>query len=545
MDKNKSILHSTTGKKVGPPVPPRPSSIAVQKALEKTRNQSTFLQNYRQISSPFLQGSTVIVDSSRASVEHVSHQSQKINNSSCEYKYFDCEIDESSSDFNATTQKNGNNARNCGSLSNRVVATKSDVTSRNKIIDKHSFNSKAQIKVSTVLVNASASASSSSVDNFHQQSSYAKSSMQNKNFQSADVSVKSRNDELKEKLLDEILSQSNTVETSTKQVKYNGSNLKRSSSFDVLNELFGDKTKSDKKVIFHEMLISELSEMRKESNPRLSSAKSSPDISSEGNLNVFELDEKKFNTFVSLDDSGVEDEGKMDDCSSSGVGDSWDSSKETENCIIMSLPGLPPLPKSLSGIELTQEQLQIQQHQTNQLNNYHNELQKQQQQSSQLNSFDSQRSLTSSSSSSITRKSNLTLDNQLAILRREMYGLRQLDLSLLSQLWALNESIQEFRTMLEENENLSPHSPSPSNSDLNSLASDDEEGVNEDNNNNLTINGNAPAVATNKASKKQENDFIEDMHQKLEKQIQRMRIAPPAPPNRKPAKSSQSPSRPV
>lgn len=84
----------------------------------------------------------------------------------------------------------------------------------------------------------------------------------------------------------------------------------------------------------------------------------------------------------------------------------------------MSLPGLPPLPKSLSGVELTQQQLQ---QQINQSNNYHHAIQQQQ---SQLNSFDSQRSLTSSSSSSISRKTNSSLDNQLAILRREMvsYG---------------------------------------------------------------------------------------------------------------------------
>lgn len=88
--------------------------------------------------------------------------------------------------------------------------------------------------------------------------------------------------------------------------------------------------------------------------------------------------------------------------------------------INMSLPGLPPLPKSLSGIELTQQQIQIQQQQMNQANNYHSALQVQQQQQNQLNSFDSQRSLTSSSSSSISRKTNSTLDNQLAILRREM-----------------------------------------------------------------------------------------------------------------------------
>nr|CAD7203522.1 unnamed protein product [Timema douglasi] len=43
------------------------------------------------------------------------------------------------------------------------------------------------------------------------------------------------------------------------------------------------------------------------------------------------------------------------------------------------------------------------------------------------------------------------------------FGLRQLDLSLLSQLWSLNQSIQEFRQLLQDQEDnaaLSPPSPS-------------------------------------------------------------------------------------
>lgn len=52
------------------------------------------------------------------------------------------------------------------------------------------------------------------------------------------------------------------------------------------------------------------------------------------------------------------------------------------------------------------------------------------------------------SSVSITRRQT-NLDTKLAILRKEMYGLRQLDLSLLSQLWSLNEAIQEFRALQE------------------------------------------------------------------------------------------------
>lgn len=42
------------------------------------------------------------------------------------------------------------------------------------------------------------------------------------------------------------------------------------------------------------------------------------------------------------------------------------------------------------------------------------------------------------------------LDTQLALLRKEMVGLRQLDMSLLCQLWSLNESIQEYKQLLQD-----------------------------------------------------------------------------------------------
>lgn len=83
------------------------------------------------------------------------------------------------------------------------------------------------------------------------------------------------------------------------------------------------------------------------------------------------------------------------------------------------------------------------------------------------------------------------------------YGLRQLDLSLLSQLWALNESIQEFRSILQEQETLSPPSPTPSNSDANSSSEDEDDSP-------------------------------------MESAMQRMRVAPPPPPP-----SRSAPSRPV
>ncbi|XP_039222240.1 leucine repeat adapter protein 25 [Crotalus tigris] len=42
------------------------------------------------------------------------------------------------------------------------------------------------------------------------------------------------------------------------------------------------------------------------------------------------------------------------------------------------------------------------------------------------------------------------LDAALAVLRKEMVGLRQLDMSLLCQLWSLYESIQEFKSLFQD-----------------------------------------------------------------------------------------------
>jgi hypothetical protein len=330
MDKIKSILASAAGRKVGPPVPPRPTQAAVQKALEKTRHQSPILS---QITSPIVHGRTIIYSSSpNSNNEHVDRQPHSSNNVRCETKCFDTEIDDSSTGFAAKLVQNGNSARVDANEVMKVGCESSPVILHHKS-PVPSPRSKTPplvtvAKVSTVLVNAPMSTEAN-----YQQSSYANLLRRNQNFPADGETVKYRtiDDELKEKLLNEMMNRADLVEASNKHVKFNGSNLKRSTSFDMLNESLGERA-NDKKVIFHEMLISELSEMRRVSNPRLSSAKSSPDISANGNFNIFDLNEKKsFNTFVSLEDSGVEDEGKTDDCSSSGVGDSWDSCKEMEN----------------------------------------------------------------------------------------------------------------------------------------------------------------------------------------------------------------------
>ncbi|XP_051862406.1 putative uncharacterized protein DDB_G0289963 isoform X3 [Drosophila albomicans] len=134
-----------------------------------------------------------------------------------------------------------------------------------------------------------------------------------------------------------------------------------------------------------------------------------------------------------------------------------------------------------------------------------------------------------------------TLDAQIATLRKEMYGLRQLDLSLLSQLWALNDSIQEFRTMIEEQDDEEDdeegeldeqgnrrHSPTPSSYD--SVSS--EGGAEAD----LVMQakakrlGTIPKVITTQPKlplqqQQQQQQLKLDM-----KPVPRMRSAPPPPP---------------
>lgn len=202
--------------------------------------------------------------------------------------------------------------------------------------------------------------------------------------------TRSCDNELKEKLFSEMFINSlnrgdnnnggsggRVNEANNNYVKYSDIQnkfMKRSTSCDFLNErpdhdemLHGtingnlkcktmDDKLSEKKVAFHEMLISELTEMRKDGkklnrdesksigslNTRPSYTKSSPDISPNGtrrsrirNSDVIEVDDtgKQIlysSCFISLEDSGLEDEEKLDDCSS-GVGDSWDSCKEVED----------------------------------------------------------------------------------------------------------------------------------------------------------------------------------------------------------------------
>lgn len=306
MEKLRSIL-SPSSRKVGPPVPPRPPKTVVQKALEQTRNQSP---NFPQDAVPIAKGRTVI------------YTSTDNNNSQQHHKCFDTK----SNDSSATGLK-VNVATQNAVLPARVAAP----TNKESTPVMRYKSPVPRPRLKTPPLPPSSPRSPQSPPLLPPIANFRQNIKQN------------RDDELKEKLLNEIFS-GRLVEASNVHLRYNGGNLKRSSSCDVLNDRNSivemtppqEKLQRDRKVAFHEILISELSEMRRE-NHRLSAAKSCSDLSPSGHkpvLNIIDIgrDISSTNTYlISLEDSGVEDEEKPDDCSSSGVGDSWDSCKEMHN----------------------------------------------------------------------------------------------------------------------------------------------------------------------------------------------------------------------
>ncbi|XP_041988534.1 leucine repeat adapter protein 25-like isoform X2 [Aricia agestis] len=91
----------------------------------------------------------------------------------------------------------------------------------------------------------------------------------------------------------------------------------------------------------------------------------------------------------------------------------------------MSLQGLPPLPKSLSGFA------------------------------------DAEPEPEPEPEAAVEEHPPTDLDSQLVYLKKEMASLRQLDLSLLSELWTLSETMASWRRQLERGPRLRPAPPPP------------------------------------------------------------------------------------
>ncbi|XP_051972186.1 leucine repeat adapter protein 25 [Xyrauchen texanus] len=100
---------------------------------------------------------------------------------------------------------------------------------------------------------------------------------------------------------------------------------------------------------------------------------------------------------------------------------------------VCSIEGLPPLPKGLSGI-------------LNSSGGSWRDIEKVYSKRTRIQA-DISKSIVSDT---FGRRKPASLDAALAMLRKEMVGLRQLDMSLLCQLWSLYESIQEYKGAFQD-----------------------------------------------------------------------------------------------
>uniref|UniRef100_A0A8C1I5H0 Family with sequence similarity 89 member B n=1 Tax=Cyprinus carpio TaxID=7962 RepID=A0A8C1I5H0_CYPCA len=100
---------------------------------------------------------------------------------------------------------------------------------------------------------------------------------------------------------------------------------------------------------------------------------------------------------------------------------------------VCSIEGLPPLPKGLSGI-------------LNSSGGSWRDIEKVYSKRTRIQADISK----SRVSGCLGRSKPASLDAALAVLRKEMVGLRQLDMSLLCQLWSLYESIQEYKGAFQD-----------------------------------------------------------------------------------------------
>lgn len=100
---------------------------------------------------------------------------------------------------------------------------------------------------------------------------------------------------------------------------------------------------------------------------------------------------------------------------------------------VCSIEGLPPLPKGLSGI-------------LNSSGGSWRDIEKVYSKRTRIQADISK----SRVCDSLGRSKPANFDAALAMLRKEMVGLRQLDMSLLCQLWSLYESIQEYKGAFQD-----------------------------------------------------------------------------------------------
>ncbi|KAM3959558.1 uncharacterized protein ACR2FA_006352 isoform 1-T1 [Aphomia sociella] len=239
-----------------------------------------------------------------------------------------------------------------------------------------------------------------------------------------DESVNKNNNSLERKtsrvtemLISEILASRNNNKNEANAVIDKGKDSENLNSGNVSPELEIMKDMNN-----HEMLIYELQTMHSQSNvPEVLDSKEF--IENNGNC---ESEDSENNYAMSSVTSGNND---TDDGYEQAYDYILDDNlksrlrKQFRAISTMSLQGLPPLPKSLSGFADLESEVQ--------------------------------------ESTSLSDAPPTDLDSQLTYLKKEMASLRQLDLSLLSELWSLSEAMASWRRQLERGPRLRPAPPPP------------------------------------------------------------------------------------
>ncbi|XP_078058929.1 leucine repeat adapter protein 25 [Mustelus asterias] len=108
---------------------------------------------------------------------------------------------------------------------------------------------------------------------------------------------------------------------------------------------------------------------------------------------------------------------------------------EVSGSLVSGIEGLPPLPKGLSGI-------------LNSSGGSWRDVERVYAKRTMIQDELSRPRLPATEK--LLRNKPANLDAALAVLRKEMVGLRQLDMSLLCQLWSLYESIQEYKGLYQD-----------------------------------------------------------------------------------------------
>lgn len=310
-------------RKSGPPVPPRPKPSAVALAT-KNRENSPPLQSIQH-------GRTVIYKSPSMILN---------NNNDDSSKSISYDLKKSKTDININISNDNENSHS-DDIKKKSPVPRPRLNNNNNNNNRNSIENTTKIDesndVKEGLAEQSKEKSFIEIENNMKNSNHVNKLFTEIIINSSPI-VEAKNNDIKLEHCTISVSPANNI-TST---KYNL--LKRpepeGGEF-IINppQEFKNSTQIDKKkVAFHEILISELTAMRKSgSSNSYDKMQKSFDISPNGTQrsrirtadwvevgdNGKEL--KLSSCQISLEDSGLEDEERIDDCSS-GVGDSWDSS---------------------------------------------------------------------------------------------------------------------------------------------------------------------------------------------------------------------------